>query len=72
MAAGWAERGWDGEGDCGCGFDWADHVAEMDEQRDRDFEMLERICRAFRDQIGEQVKEAVASTRCWQCQPCRL
>ena len=32
----------------------------MDARRERDFEVLERFGRAFRDQTPEQIEEAVA------------
>ena len=32
----------------------------MDARRERDFEVLERFPRAFRDQTAEQIEEAVA------------
>ena len=35
-------------------------MAEVDARRERDFEVLERFGRAFRDQTPEQIEEAVA------------
>ena len=55
-----AQCGWNGRGHrCGCA-DSVGRVAEMDARRKRDFEVLERFGRAFRDQTAEQIEEAVA------------
>ena len=35
-------------------------MAEIDARRERDFEILERFGRAFRDQTAEEIEEAVA------------
>ena len=37
-----------------------ERLAEVDAQRDQDFEILERFGRAFRDQTPEQIEKAVA------------
>ena len=37
-----------------------ERLAELDAQRDQDFEILERFGRAFRDQTPEQIEKAVA------------
>ena len=37
-----------------------ERLAQLDAERERDFEILERFGRAFRDQTAEQIEEAVA------------
>ena len=37
-----------------------ERLAELDARRERDFEVLERFGRAFRDQTAEEIEEAVA------------
>ena len=37
-----------------------ERLAELDVKRERDFEILERFGRAFRDQTAEEIEEAVA------------
>lgn len=60
MAGGCAECGGGGCGDCGGGVDWVGDVAEVDARWAEGHVVLKRFGRAFRDQIAEEIEEAVA------------